>query len=291
MKKMLLVFAHPDDESFACGGVIPKYVENGWQVSLISATKGEAGSSGSYDVKSPDALGVIRERELLDAAKLLGIFKVEFLGYRDGKLKDVNEGELEDVLNKKILVLSPDVVITFDTTGVSNHPDHIRMCYATTYAFQRYAQEISETREFIQKVSVREEGVKKRHFFSKHKLALKQEAFADVVDDGVEPKLYYACLPESVASYLKEAKRMPETSFDKPWRGTPDKLITTVIDCKRYKGVKIKALKSHVTQEVDVNEFVEFERNPLLTKEFFLLRMVGTREVYTGKNDRVSDRL
>lgn len=288
---MLLVFAHPDDESFSCGGVVSKYVENGWQVSLICATHGEAGSSGPYFPDTPAALGAIRERELADAAKILGISQVIFLGYRDGKLKGVTEGELEDALYKKLVEISPDVVITFDTSGVSNHPDHIRICYSTTYAFQRYAGEISETREFVKKVTAGEKGVKKRHFLAQHKLALRQEAFADVVDDGIEPKLYYVCLPESVIEFMKKAKLIPEIAFDKPWRGTPDKFITTVIDCKRYKGVKIKALKSHVTQEVDVNKFVEFENNPFLIKEFFILRMVGNTEVYMGKNDRVSDRL
>ena len=49
MKKMLLVFAHPDDESFTTGGMVSKYSENGWEIDLCCVTNGERGQTGTYE--------------------------------------------------------------------------------------------------------------------------------------------------------------------------------------------------------------------------------------------------
>ena len=151
--------------------------------------------------------------------------------------------------------LVPDVVITFDTTGVSNHPDHIKICFATTFAFQKYSYWIEKQ--------------------------IKDYA----------PKLYYACLPESIVSFLKKKNIIPEESFGKPWVGTEDKLITTVINTKAFQAVKKKALLCHKTQQDDVNRFLSFANNPLVSREYFMFRMHGTREVFMGKKDYVTNRL
>ena len=57
---------------------------------------------------------------------------------KDGKLKESNPGEIEDGIFKYMTQVLPDTVITFDQTGISNHPDHVRMCFSTTYSFQEY---------------------------------------------------------------------------------------------------------------------------------------------------------
>ncbi len=77
---MLVILAHPDDESFAVGGTLAKFAKQGVRVILICATRGEAGISGM----KPEEVGKIREGELREAAKHLGI-EVYFLGYRDGE--------------------------------------------------------------------------------------------------------------------------------------------------------------------------------------------------------------
>ena len=56
-------------------------------------------------------------------------------------------------------------------------------------------------------------------------------------------------------------------------------------------SVKKKALKSHVSQENDVNRFLSSGGNPLIHQEYFIFRMHGTKEVFMGKNDRVSSKL
>jgi LmbE family N-acetylglucosaminyl deacetylase len=262
MKKMLLVFAHPDDESFSTGGTVAKYVKAGWSVDLICATRGEAGQSGTYKTTDGEKLGEIRQKEVQKAATILGISTITFLGYKDGTLSGEIPGELEETLYQKMIELIPDCVITFDRTGVSNHPDHIRMCFATTFAFQKYA------------------------FWIRDRLKDSPE-FTE--DD--EPKLYYACMPQTAVEYLKKNKALPAESFGKPWRGTPDKHITTVIHIKGFEQIKKKALLSHISQKEDVDRFLSFRKNPQHAQECFILRLHGIREVFMGKTDRVSGRL
>lgn len=80
MKRLLLVFAHPDDESFSCAGTVAKYVAAGWKVDLICATRGEDGSRGPYVDLPKDQLGDIRQKELQKACVTLGINSITFLG-------------------------------------------------------------------------------------------------------------------------------------------------------------------------------------------------------------------
>ncbi len=261
MKRLLLVFAHPDDESFSCGGTVAKYVKAGWHVDLITATRGEAGNVGPYTNISRDQLADIRQKELQKAAITLGIDSITFLGYRDGTLASLIPGELEDKVHKKMEELVPDAVITLDTTGVSNHPDHIKISYVTTYAFQKYAAWIE------MKLKDREEAAQ------------------------IFPKLYYTCMPESVADYLKKKKIIPAESFGKPWRGTPDKNITTVINIMKFAAPKRRALTSHISQQDDINRFLSLPSQPMLKHEYYILRMQGTTEVFMGKNDRMSNAL
>jgi LmbE family N-acetylglucosaminyl deacetylase len=262
MKKMLLVFAHPDDESFSSAATIAKYVKAGWNVDLLCATRGEKGNAGTLGYKTENELGAIREAELKKAAGVLGISSVTFLGYKDGTLSDELPGKLEDEICSKMEELVPDCVITFDTLGVSNHPDHIRICFATTFAFQKYAKWIEEQLD-------------------------KDPEY----DENDAPKLYYTCIPESTVEYLKKKKVLPEISFDRPWIGTADKFITTVISCDGNQLLKKKALKQHISQSEDVNRFLSLRNNPLILQEYYTLRMHGTREVFMGKNDKVSTTL
>jgi LmbE family N-acetylglucosaminyl deacetylase len=290
MKRMILVFSHPDDESFFCGLTAAKYAKAGWDIHLVVLTNGEKGQSGQFDLPQGKGLGVVRKTELEQAAKILGITTISAFDYPDGKLTEINSGELEDKLYQKMVEVSPEAVITFDPTGISNHPDHIKTCFASTYAFQKYTKHLEDTREFIEKVE-NKEFVKSRLFISRHKFALKQKNFAEVIETSTEPKLYYVCMPESVTAYLKKEYVIPEESFDKPRVGTPDKFITTVIEGKKFKNIKIKALEAHATQIADVEMFLSLPTHPGLSHEYFILRMQGTTEVFMGKSDKVRDRL
>lgn len=269
-KKMLLVLAHPDDESFVAGGTVRKCVDQGWIVDLVCLTRGQAGERGAYDATVD--VGAIRSQELEEAAKVLGISSVNFMDYEDGKLAKINPGELEDKIHKLLLQFEPDVVLTFEPNGISNHPDHKKTSLSTTYAFQKYA---------VRQVHGEKLGTRDpRRSFIKN-----------LPPASEEPRLYYACMPESVAEFLKANKVLPEESFGKPWVGTPDKSITTCIDISDYTEVKIQALAKHKTQIADVERYISIDNQPLVYKEYFILRMQGEQEIFMGKGDDVSGEL
>ena len=120
------VFAHPDDESMGVGGTFAKYAAEGVQTSLLTATRGQQGWFGAPEAyPGPEELGRIRERELADATRTLGIKDVELLDYMDGQLDAADPAE---VLRKVVAFLRrvrPQVVLTFDPSGAYGHPDHV----------------------------------------------------------------------------------------------------------------------------------------------------------------------
>lgn len=132
--QMLLIFAHPDDESFALGGTIAKYSEQGVNITLVAATKGEAGKAAG--ICKPEDLGLIREQELLRAAEVLGIAKVIFLGYRDKEVPIAPPLEIIERLIRIIRDVRPQVIITFGADGASGHRDHRAIHHFTKAAIQ-----------------------------------------------------------------------------------------------------------------------------------------------------------
>jgi LmbE family N-acetylglucosaminyl deacetylase len=129
---MLVIFAHPDDESFGAGGTLAKYAHQDVQVVLLCVTRGEAGIPG---VKSEEA-GNIRTRELRKAAEQLGI-DVYFLDYPDGGLVRTKSQTLLEMIASWIDLVQPQVIVTFGPEGVSGHPDHIAISNLVTQAFDR----------------------------------------------------------------------------------------------------------------------------------------------------------
>jgi LmbE family N-acetylglucosaminyl deacetylase len=131
--KIMVVIAHPDDESFPIGGTLAKYSSEGSHILLIAATRGEAGIAD----QSPEETAIIRETELRQAAKYLGISRVIFLDYLDGKLHLADEEEAVRKMKEIIIEEQPDVIITFGADGISGHPDHVAIHHITTEAFHR----------------------------------------------------------------------------------------------------------------------------------------------------------
>ena len=76
--KVLMVFAHPDDETFSLGGTTKKLTREGHKIILITATKGEAGMLGDPPITTRENLGKVREKELKRAAKITGIKKIKW---------------------------------------------------------------------------------------------------------------------------------------------------------------------------------------------------------------------
>ncbi len=140
-KKMLLIFAHPDDESFALGGTIAKYAEKGVTITLVTATKGEAGKVAG--ICTLEELGYIREQELMRAAEILGIDRVIFLGYRDKEVPIAPPLEIVEKLVRIIREVRPQVIITFGADGSSGHRDHLAIHHFTKSAV-RFAKKSIE---------------------------------------------------------------------------------------------------------------------------------------------------
>jgi LmbE family N-acetylglucosaminyl deacetylase len=107
-KNVLGVFAHPDDPDFGAGGTIAKLVKDGARVTYAIVTDG---SQGGEDPKQKDSeLVAIREKEQKAAARVLGVKKVEFLGYKDGHLSP--DLKLRHDIVRMIRKYKPELVIT-----------------------------------------------------------------------------------------------------------------------------------------------------------------------------------
>src|SRR3989344_5340597 len=134
MKTIVCIFAHPDDEAFGPGGTIAKLAEK-HRFYLISATKGEAGKEkGKNGSKN---LHKIRARELLASAKILGVKKVFFLGFKDGDLSNNLYHALAAKIEKILKLLKPETILTYEPRGISGHIDHITVSMVSSYVFGR----------------------------------------------------------------------------------------------------------------------------------------------------------
>lgn len=145
--RMLISFAHPDDESFGMGGAIALYAQRGVAISLICSTNGDVGTVDAEFMEGFDTIGELRLHELACAAEMLGIEELITFGYRDSGMMGTPDNEHPDCLwqadpdyvtgriVREIRRIRPQVVVTFDPFGGYGHPDHIYMHRATTRAF------------------------------------------------------------------------------------------------------------------------------------------------------------
>ena len=231
---LLAAFAHPDDESFGPAATLAKYVVRGVRITLISATRGEAGEISDPQLATPETLGEAREEELRCACQVIGIQELRFLGYRDGQMSSYDPQEVEGRIVRAIREVRPQLVLTFGPDGISGHLDHITIGKATTDAF-----------------------------FS----AGDEKSFSEHMAEGLSPhkaeKLYYVAVPRS---------RFRAMSLDLP--GTCDDRITTVIDVVPFLEVKKRALACHKTQLPPGNIFAQMSHEEMRKwwgKEYFVL--------------------
>ncbi|PTX59875.1 LmbE family N-acetylglucosaminyl deacetylase [Melghirimyces profundicolus] len=137
-KKLMFVFAHPDDETFATGGTIVRYARRpDCETVLFCATRGEAGHPGTPALCPKEQLGEVREKELAEAADVLGIDRVILRDYGDGRLREAPFDQLVGDVEARIRREKPDAVVTFPPHGISGHPDHQVIQHATREAVAR----------------------------------------------------------------------------------------------------------------------------------------------------------
>lgn len=222
MGTLLLVHAHPDDEAISTGGVMMKAKAHGHRVVLVTATRGEVGEIHNMDeAASRPRLGEIRTEELKAAGDVLGVDRIELLGYRDSGMVDTadnkdprsfHQSRLEEAAGKLAAIVRderPDVVVTYGEDGVYGHPDHIKAHHVTNAAFDMLERE------------------------------------------GWTPsKLYYTAIPRSMMEAFM--KQMPEEAQRQNTNmriaGTPDELVTTRVDVHDYVDQKRRAFAAHVSQ-------------------------------------------
>ena len=223
MATLLLVHAHPDDEAASTGGVIMKAKAHGHRVVLVTATRGEAGEIHNMDPKETrPRLALIRAEELKAAGDVLGVDRIEFLGYRDSGMVDTPENRdprsfhqarVEEAAGRLAVFLReerPDVVVTYAEDGIYGHPDHIKAHFVTIAAL-----------DLVQR-------------------------------EGWSPqKLYFTAIPRSMMEeFAKQFPDQAERQTQQNMRviGTPDELITTRIDVHDYVDQKRKAFEAHLSQ-------------------------------------------
>ncbi|MCM3626945.1 PIG-L family deacetylase [Paenibacillus glycanilyticus] len=136
-RKLLAVFAHPDDESFICGGTLAKYASSGVEITLVSATRGEMGRRmGNPPYLNRETMAEARELELREACKCLGISQLHFFDIRDKTVEFADPDQLADRIAGLIKEVDPDVILTFHEQW-GGHPDHCAIGKSTVEALER----------------------------------------------------------------------------------------------------------------------------------------------------------
>jgi len=214
--KLMAVLAHPDDESLGIGGTLAKYAGEGVETYLVTATRGERGRFGESGEKPPpDVVGRVREAELREAARVLGVREVRFLDYYDGDLDQVNVSEAVARIADHLRRVKPHVVITFGPEGAYGHPDHIAISQLATAAVVAAAGGNGSSQPHrVSKLYYME--------WSRQKWEVYQTALRGLISkvDGIERK-------------------------SSPW---PDWALTTFVDTSQFSPTVWKAVSCHKTQ-------------------------------------------
>ena len=136
-KRVLGVFAHPDDEQLVTGFFSHANEQDDAFTSLVTGTKGEAGHQVPTVARQSD-LGIVRKAEALKNGFALGIDDQEVWDYADGGVPDVPMDELVARVAAKIIAIEPELVVTFwPASGATGHKDHMRMGLATETAVKQ----------------------------------------------------------------------------------------------------------------------------------------------------------
>ncbi|MET0909754.1 MAG: PIG-L family deacetylase [Ilumatobacteraceae bacterium] len=142
--KLLLIVAHPDDETFGCGSVLAHAAASGVESVVVCATRGELGEVNGRVARStmdPEAVGVLREAELRAACAQLGVSRVDVLGWRDsgvvgdpaaGSLVAAPTAEVAREVAQLVDEIRPDILMVPE--GSDGHRDHLAVRDATVAA-------------------------------------------------------------------------------------------------------------------------------------------------------------
>lgn len=160
MKQPVLfaIFAHPDDEAFGPAGTLAKYAQT-HDAYIICATRGEAGENN--DTTENEDLADKREQELRRSAAILGVEEVFFLGYKDGTLSNNQYHAIAEDIRKITDEYEPEILMTYESRGVSGHLDHVAVSLITHYVFHKS----SYTQKLLSYVLLKDETDQMRDYF------------------------------------------------------------------------------------------------------------------------------
>jgi N-acetyl-1-D-myo-inositol-2-amino-2-deoxy-alpha-D-glucopyranoside deacetylase len=269
-RRMMLVHAHPDDETIGSGVTMAKYAADGVHVALVTCTLGEEGEVLVADlahigVNGEDRLGDHRINELGDAMKVLGVTDWRLLGepgkYRDsgmmGEPSNNRDGcfwqtdllQAAEDLVPIIRSQRPQVLITYDDFGGYGHPDHIQAHRTAMYASQ---------------------------------LAAAPTFRPDLGEAWDVPKIYWTAISKSMIRAGVEALRasgdtseMAMMDPDEIPFGVEDELVTTQIDGRDFLTNKVAAMRAYPTQinmESGFFSFAELPDSPMGIEHFRLVK-------------------
>ncbi len=227
MATLVCFHAHPDDESITTGGTIARVSASGHRVVLVIATGGELGEVPE-DLEPGETLADRRVTETMRSAEVLGIDRVEFLGYRDSGMDGWEQNhdpgsfwqaDTEEAAERLAVILrdeSADVVTVYDPHGNYGHPDHVQV-----HRVGHRAAELAAT-PFVYEATMNRDAVRRM-------VELAQEM-------GIE----------------LDAPDLPE---DQPF-GMPEAEITTAVDVSGFIDRKRASITAHASQVTDSGFFL-----------------------------------
>lgn len=127
-RKIMGIFAHPDDDTFGPGGTFAKYAKAGHEVHVLTATAGQAGRAAGVPIET--TLGEHRKKELKDAFSIMGVSHSRLLDFYDGTLSEHQIPLLQHFILEEVNTFNPDVIIVYERNGISLHLDHIAVTKA-----------------------------------------------------------------------------------------------------------------------------------------------------------------
>jgi LmbE family N-acetylglucosaminyl deacetylase len=133
---ILSVWAHPDDEVYLCGAIMAMAVAADCRVVCVTATRGELGVTDPQRWP-PEQLPTIREAELAECLRILGVTEHHWLDYPDGGCASADADAAVERIAGMLHAVSPDTVLTFPPDGQTGHPDHIAVHRWTLEAVRR----------------------------------------------------------------------------------------------------------------------------------------------------------
>jgi N-acetyl-1-D-myo-inositol-2-amino-2-deoxy-alpha-D-glucopyranoside deacetylase len=237
---LLLVHAHPDDESISTGGVMARYAAEGAHVVCVTCTGGEHGEIVVPDMDTPEnhaRLGELRADELRRALARLGNIDSRSLGYVDSGMMGTKENEAAesfwqadfdgavDRLLGIVREVQPQVIVGYNDFGGYGHPDHIRSALIAKVAFER-AADVPNPPQKLYEVA---RDWTRMEAFRKRAAERGADAWWNPDDDESE-----------------DDRRQREEHFGKMQAATGP--ITTIVDVSDFLAAKRAAMQEHVTQ-------------------------------------------